>query len=112
MVTPPLRTKSLGFKVSEEEYAQLETAARTGGSPLYTKSIPTQVSEEEYAHLKAAAQAERAAARRMVPRGDPARDARSRWLGSQIYTEFTLTATSLEVQYVASSICKRLHRRA
>ena len=57
MVTPPLRTKSLGFKVSEEEYAQLETAARTGGSPLYTKSIPTQVSEEEYAHLKAAAQA-------------------------------------------------------
>jgi hypothetical protein len=26
MVKPPLRTKSIGFKVSEEEYAQLETA--------------------------------------------------------------------------------------
>ena len=44
MVKPPLRTKSIGFKVSEEEYAQLETAA----------------------------QAERTDARRMVPRGDPA----------------------------------------
>ena len=28
MVKPPLRTKSIGFKVSEEEYAQLETAAQ------------------------------------------------------------------------------------
>jgi hypothetical protein len=27
MVKPPLRTKSIGFKVSEEQYAQLETAA-------------------------------------------------------------------------------------
>ena len=44
MVKPPLRTKSIGFKVSEEEYAQLETAA----------------------------QAERSDARGMVPRGDPA----------------------------------------
>ena len=44
MVKPPLRTKSIGFKVSEEEYAQLETAA----------------------------QAERSDARGVVPRGDPA----------------------------------------
>ena len=44
MVKPPLRTKSIGFKVSEEEYAQLETAA----------------------------QAERSDAGRVVPRGDPA----------------------------------------
>ena len=43
MVKPPLRTKSIGFKVSEEEYAQLETAA----------------------------QAERSDAGRVVPRGDP-----------------------------------------
>ena len=28
MVKPPLRTKSIGFKVSEEEYAQLETRRR------------------------------------------------------------------------------------
>jgi hypothetical protein len=28
MVKPPLRTKSIGFKVSEEEYARLETVAR------------------------------------------------------------------------------------
>jgi hypothetical protein len=28
MVKPPLRTKSIGFKVSEEEYARLETAAQ------------------------------------------------------------------------------------
>ena len=28
MVKPPLRRKSIGFKVSEEEYAQLETAAQ------------------------------------------------------------------------------------
>ena len=28
MVKPPLRTKSIDFKVSEEEYAQLETAAQ------------------------------------------------------------------------------------
>jgi hypothetical protein len=44
MVKPPLRTKSIGFKVSEEEYAQLETAA----------------------------QGRRSDAGRMVPRGDPA----------------------------------------
>ena len=31
MVKPPLRTKSIGFKVSEEEYAQLETVGRTLG---------------------------------------------------------------------------------
>jgi hypothetical protein len=31
MVKPALRTKSIGFKVSEEEYAQLETAAQAGG---------------------------------------------------------------------------------
>jgi hypothetical protein len=30
MVKPPLRTKSIGFKVSQEEYAQLET--KTNGS--------------------------------------------------------------------------------
>jgi hypothetical protein len=34
MVKPPLRTKSIGFKVSEEEYAQLETAAQTSGRTL------------------------------------------------------------------------------
>jgi hypothetical protein len=34
MVKPPLRTKSIGFKVSEEEYAQLETAAQAGGQTL------------------------------------------------------------------------------
>jgi hypothetical protein len=34
MVKPPLRTKSIGFKVSEEEYTHLETAARTGGFTL------------------------------------------------------------------------------
>ena len=34
MVKPPLRTKSIGFKVSEEEYAQLETAARASGRTL------------------------------------------------------------------------------
>jgi len=34
MVKPPLRTKSIGFKVSEEEYAQLETAARASGQTL------------------------------------------------------------------------------
>jgi len=28
MVKPPLRTKSIGFKVSEEEYRQMETAAQ------------------------------------------------------------------------------------
>ncbi len=31
MVKPPLRTKSIGFKVSEEEYAQLDAAAQTSG---------------------------------------------------------------------------------
>jgi hypothetical protein len=34
MVKPPLRTKSIGFKVSEEEYAQLEMAARVSGRTL------------------------------------------------------------------------------
>jgi hypothetical protein len=34
MVKPPPRRKSIGFKVSEEEYAQLETAARTSGRTL------------------------------------------------------------------------------
>jgi hypothetical protein len=34
MVKPPLRTKSIGFKVSEEEYAQLETAAQRNGQTL------------------------------------------------------------------------------
>ena len=34
MVKPPLRTKSIGTKVSEEEYAQLEQAAQTGGKTL------------------------------------------------------------------------------
>jgi len=34
MVKPPLRTKSIGFKVSEEEYAQLETAAQASGQTL------------------------------------------------------------------------------
>jgi hypothetical protein len=34
MVKPPLRRKSIGFKVSEEEYAQLEAAARASGRTL------------------------------------------------------------------------------
>src|SRR6202167_3546478 len=34
MGKPPLRTKSIGFKVSEEEYAQLETAAQADGRTL------------------------------------------------------------------------------
>jgi hypothetical protein len=34
MVKPPLRTKSIGFKVSEEEYARLEEAAQAGGFTL------------------------------------------------------------------------------
>jgi hypothetical protein len=34
MVKPPLRTKSIGFKVSEEKYAQLETAAQADGRTL------------------------------------------------------------------------------
>jgi hypothetical protein len=34
MVKPPLRTKAIGFKVSEEEYAQLETAAQADGRTL------------------------------------------------------------------------------
>ena len=34
MVKPALRTKSIGFKVSEEEYAQLETATQAGGRTL------------------------------------------------------------------------------
>jgi predicted DNA-binding protein len=31
---PPLRTKSIGCKVSEEEYARLETAAQASGQTL------------------------------------------------------------------------------
>jgi len=31
MVKPSLRTKSIGFKVSEEEYSQLETSAQMSG---------------------------------------------------------------------------------
>jgi hypothetical protein len=34
MVKPPLRTKSIGFKVSEEEYAQLDAVAQTSGRTL------------------------------------------------------------------------------
>ncbi|MGO9126985.1 MAG: hypothetical protein ACLP6G_19135 [Terriglobales bacterium] len=34
MVKPPLRTKSIGFKISEEEYARLETAAQADGRTL------------------------------------------------------------------------------
>jgi hypothetical protein len=34
MVKPALRTKSIGFKVSKEEYAQLGAAAQTSGGPL------------------------------------------------------------------------------
>jgi len=34
MVKLPLRTKSIGFKVSEEEYALLETAAQDAGCTL------------------------------------------------------------------------------
>jgi hypothetical protein len=34
MVKPSLRTKSIGFKVSEHEYAQLETAAQADGRTL------------------------------------------------------------------------------
>ncbi len=34
MVKPFLRTKSIGFKVSEEEYSQLETSAQMSGRTL------------------------------------------------------------------------------
>jgi hypothetical protein len=34
MVKPALRTKSIGFKVSEEEYGRLETAAQRSGRTL------------------------------------------------------------------------------
>jgi len=34
MVKPALRTKSIGFKVSEEEHAQLDAAAQTSGRSL------------------------------------------------------------------------------
>ena len=34
MVKPPLRTKSIGFKVSEEEYTKLDSAAQTSGRTL------------------------------------------------------------------------------
>ena len=34
MVKPPLRTKSIGTKVTDEEYAELERAAKTGGKTL------------------------------------------------------------------------------
>jgi hypothetical protein len=49
MVKPPLRTKSIGFKVSEEEYAQLETAAQTGVRPP-SAPLPTQ-SVSSFAHF-------------------------------------------------------------
>jgi hypothetical protein len=32
MVKPPLRTRSIGFKVSEEEYAQLEVERSESGA--------------------------------------------------------------------------------
>ena len=42
MVKPPLRTKSIGFKVSEEEYAQLETAAQASApDALLPRQFPT-----------------------------------------------------------------------
>ena len=34
MVKPTLRTKSIGFKVREKEYAQLDAAAQTSGQTL------------------------------------------------------------------------------
>ena len=34
MVKPSLRTKSIGTKVTEEEYAELERAAQSGGKTL------------------------------------------------------------------------------
>ena len=34
MVKPSLRTKSVGTKVTDEEYAELERAAQTGGKTL------------------------------------------------------------------------------
>ena len=34
MVKPALRTKSIGFKVREDEYAQLDAAAQTSGGSL------------------------------------------------------------------------------
>ena len=34
MVKPTLRTKSIGFKVREKEYAQLDAAAETSGRSL------------------------------------------------------------------------------
>jgi hypothetical protein len=34
MVKPALRTKSIGFKVSEEEYVQLDAVAQTSGRSL------------------------------------------------------------------------------
>jgi len=34
MVKPSLRTKSIGTKVTEEEYAELERTAQTGGKTL------------------------------------------------------------------------------
>ncbi len=34
MVKPPLRTKSVGTKVTDGEYAELERAAQTGGKSL------------------------------------------------------------------------------
>ena len=34
MVKPSLRTKSIGTKVTDEEYAELERAAQTGGKTL------------------------------------------------------------------------------
>jgi hypothetical protein len=34
MVKPPLRTKSIGTKVTDEEYVELKRAAQTGGKTL------------------------------------------------------------------------------
>jgi hypothetical protein len=34
MVKPSLRTKSIGTKVTDEEYVELERAAQTGGKTL------------------------------------------------------------------------------
>jgi hypothetical protein len=59
MVKPPLRTKSIGFKVSEEEYAQLETAAQAGGQTLgksliETSSLNVTLSLTEQRHIAVA----------------------------------------------------------
>jgi hypothetical protein len=43
MVKPPLRTKTLGTKVSEEEFAQLEAAASERGLTLRGLAQPFQI---------------------------------------------------------------------